>query len=136
MILHHLGSHVFIVLSFLIPLIIVITTTLNTTPLLPAEAQLQNPFMAPTVAPEIQDSNLKAELVYSGSGLPTNMAFIGPDDILLLSKNDGKVLRIKDGKNLGPVLEVNVTGKDEMGLLGIATEPYKNQKYPTKVFLY
>jgi len=28
------------------------------------------------------------------------MAFIGPDDILLLSKNDGKVLRIKDGKNL------------------------------------
>ena len=96
MILHHLGSRVFIVLSFLIPLIIVITTTLNTIPLLPAEAQLQNPFMAPTVAPEIQDSNLKAELVYSGSGFPTNMAFIGPDDILLLSKNDGKVLRIKD----------------------------------------
>ena len=31
---------------------------------------------------------------------------IWPDDILLLSKNDGKVLRITDGKNLGPVLEV------------------------------
>ena len=64
------------------------------------------------------------------------MLFIGPDDILLLSKNDGKVLRIKDCKNLGPVLEVNVSSKDEMGLLGIATEPYKNQKYPAKGFLY
>jgi aldose sugar dehydrogenase len=102
-----------------------------------AEAQVQNPFLSPAAPqPQLVDPNLRVKLVYTGPGFPTNMAFIGPDDILLLSKNDGKVLRIKDGKNLGPVLEVNVTGKDEMGLLGIATEPYKNQKYPTKVFLY
>jgi glucose/arabinose dehydrogenase len=88
------------------------------------------------IGPKITDSRLKAELVYSGSGFPTNMAFIGPDDILLLSKNDGKVLRIKDGENLGPVVEVNVSKKDEMGLLGIATESQKNQKYPAKIFLY
>src|SRR6476619_295823 len=111
--------------------IITIKTILSTQ----AEAQLQNPFVG-TVAPKILDSSLKVELVYTGPGFPTNMAFIGPDDILLLSKNDGKVLRIKDGKNLGTVLEVNVSKKDERGLLGIATEPYKNQKHPTKVFLY
>src|SRR6478735_1771268 len=111
--------------------IITIKTILSTQ----AEAQLQNPFVG-TVAPKILDSSLKVELVYTGPGFPTNMAFIGPDDILLLSKNDGKVLRIKDGKNLGTVLEVNVSKKDERGLLGIATEPYKNQKFPTNVFLY
>ena len=111
--------------------IITIKTILSTQ----AEAQLQNPFVG-TVAPKILDSSLKVELVYTGPGFPTNMAFIGPDDILLLSKNDGKVLRIKDGKNLGTVLEVNVSKKDERGLLGIATEPYKNQEFPTKVFLY
>ena len=37
------------------------------------------------------------------------MAFVGKDDILLLSKKDGEVLRIKDGKNLGPVLQVKVS---------------------------
>ena len=93
-----------------------------------AEAQSQDPFTTPTIGPKIIDSRLKAELIYSGPGFPTNMAFIGPDDILFLSKNDGKVLRIKDGKNLGPVLEVNVSKKDEMGLLGIATEQHNDSK--------
>ena len=83
-----------------------ITSTLDTTSFSSAESQ--DPFTTPTIGPKIIDSRLKAELVYSGSGFPTNMAFIGPDDILLLSKNDGKVLRIKDGENLGPVVEVNV----------------------------
>ena len=120
-------SNAFIILVLILLTIIFITFTATSSP---AEAQLQ------AARPQVLDASLKVELVYTGPGFPTNMAFIGPDDILLLSKNDGKVLRIKDGKNLGPVLEVNVTRKDEMGLLGIATEPYKNQKYPTKVFLY
>ena len=120
-------SNAFIILVLILLTIIFITFTATFSP---AEAQLQ------AARPQVLDARLKVELVYTGPGFPTNMAFIGPDDILLLSKNDGKVLRIKDGKNLGPVLEVNVTRKDEMGLLGIATEPYKNQKYPTKVFLY
>jgi len=120
---------------FLILLTVITIITINTILSTQAEAQLQNPFVG-TVAPKILDSSLKVELVYTGPGFPTNMAFIGPGDILLLSKNDGKVLRIKDGKNLGPVLEVNVSKKDERGLLGIATEPYKNQEFPTKVFLY
>ena len=68
------------------------------------------------------------------------MAFVGKDDILLLSKKDGEVLRIKDGMNLGPVLQVKVSSKDEMGLLGIATDAYpstkQNQKDSSSVFLY
>lgn len=102
-----------------------------------AEAQVQNPFLSPAgPQPHLADPKLRIELVYTGPGFPTNMAFVGPDDFLLLSKNDGKVFRIKDGKNLGPVLQVNVSSKDEMGLLGIATEASKNQKNPTRVFLY
>ena len=136
MILYKLGSRAFIISSFLISLIILVTSTLDTTSFSSAEAQSQDPFTTPTIGPKIIDSRLKAELIYSGPGFPTNMAFIGPDDILFLSKNDGKVLRIKDGKNLGPVLEVNVSKKDEMGLLGIATQHHNDQKFPTNVFLY
>jgi glucose/arabinose dehydrogenase len=102
------------------------------------EAQAQNPFES-SVQPHVLDPKLKVELVYSGNAFPTNMAFIGKGDILLLSKS-GDVLRIKDGKNLGPVLQVNVNGKDERGLLGIATDAYptnsQNQKGVSYVFLY
>jgi glucose/arabinose dehydrogenase len=70
--------------------------------------------------PNVTDPKLKIEPVASIHGFPTNMAFVGHNDILILSKNDGQVFRIKDGKNVGPVLKLNVTGKDEMGLLGIA----------------
>jgi aldose sugar dehydrogenase len=101
-----------------------ITGTIST---LPAEAQSKNDETSATDEPRIMDPNLKVELVYKGPGFPTNMAFVGPDDILLLSKNDGHVMRIKDGKNLGPVLTLNVSGKDEMGLLGISTD-YGGQK--------
>ena len=44
---------------------------------------------------------LKVELVPSLPDFPTNMALVGSDDILILSKNDGQVLRIRDGNNLG-----------------------------------
>jgi len=85
--------------------------------------------------PIISDSNLTMDLIFDGPGFPTSMAFIGPDDILLLSKNDGQVLRIKDGNNLGPVLTVNTTSKDEMGLLGIATSN-KSGSSMQPVFIY
>ena len=62
--------------------------------LLLAEAQVQNPFRSPAAPrPQLVDPNLRVKLIYTGPGFPTNMFFIGPDDILLLSKNDGKVLR-------------------------------------------
>jgi aldose sugar dehydrogenase len=103
-------------------LIIVLGIGIVTTGEYLADAQSQNEGKATLEQPKLQDPKLKFELVSKIPVFPTNMAFIGPDDILLLSKNDGKVLRIKDGKNLGAVLTVNVTGKDEMGLLGIAVD--------------
>jgi glucose/arabinose dehydrogenase len=98
-------------------------------------AQVENSLV---LQPKVTDTKLKVELVSNLQGFPTNMVFIDKDDILILSKN-GQVLRIKDGKNLGPVFELNVTNKDEMGLLGIDTDLYsknKAQVNKAKVFLY
>jgi glucose/arabinose dehydrogenase len=91
--------------------------------------------------PSIKDSNLKVELVSSeGLELPTSMAFLGQDDILVLEKDKGTVQRIVDGRMLPePLLDVNVANKSERGLLGIAVS--KNQApgtnhHPIYVFLY
>jgi aldose sugar dehydrogenase len=97
------------------------------------QTELQSVFGQPSgLEPTVMNSKLKVELVSSLPDFPTNMAFVGSDDILVLSKNNGEVLRIKDGNNLGAVLKVNVTGKDEMGLLGISTDAYKNQNQNQK----
>ena len=49
------------------------------------------------------------------------MAFIGPNDILVLEKDSGMVKRIVNGVILEePVLDVNVATAYERGLLGIA----------------
>src|ERR671921_1755300 len=85
--------------------------------------------------PIINDPNLKAEVVVNGLELPTGMAFLGPNDILVLEKNKGTVQRIIDGKILPePLLDVNVANKSERGLLGIAVSKHENG--PTYVFLY
>jgi aldose sugar dehydrogenase len=127
----------FIIASLIISSIAVFNA-IDTTSIFLVDAQSQNKQGGTLEQPRLQDPNLKFELVSEIPVFPTNMAFIGPDDILLLSKNDGKVLRIKDGKNLGPVLTIKVSGKDEMGLLGIATESYnnENQNNNNYVFLY
>ena len=67
----------------------------------------------------INDPKLKAELVISGLEFPTSMAFIDQDDFLILEKKTGLVKRVTDGKISEPLLQLNVSGKDERGLLGI-----------------
>jgi aldose sugar dehydrogenase len=83
------------------------------------------------------DPSLKIELVYNGSlkGPTTSMAFLGPNDILVLEKNTGKVQRILNG-NLQekPLLQANVATEVELGMLGIAVS--KNQEGKTFVFLF
>ncbi len=65
--------------------------------------------------------NLKVEEVLSGLDFPTSMAFLGPDDILVLEKNEGTVRRILNGQLLEePLLDVNVANDRERGMLGIA----------------
>ena len=48
------------------------------------------------------------------------MAFLGPNDILVLQKSEGTVQRIVSGKMLPePVLRVPVVNNEERGMLGI-----------------
>ncbi|MEE9217912.1 MAG: PQQ-dependent sugar dehydrogenase [Acidobacteriota bacterium] len=78
----------------------------------------------PCAAQTVQDPALEVELVASGLALPTGMAFVAENDILVIQKNDGWVRRILDGVLLQqPVLDVAVHSSSERGLLGIATDP-------------
>jgi aldose sugar dehydrogenase len=64
----------------------------------------------------------------------TQFALLGNNDILMLSKNDGKVLRVLNHKLLSePLLDVNVTNQWESGLLGITISKDADKVY---VFLY
>ena len=71
--------------------------------------------------PSIKDPNLGVELVSEGLEFPTSMAFLGPDDILVLEKEKGTVQRIVNGMILPtPVLTVNVATEVERCMCGIA----------------
>jgi aldose sugar dehydrogenase len=63
-------------------------------------------------------------LVFEGIGFFSNMAFLGPDDILVLDKNEGTVQRIVN-ETLAPqpMLDANVATKSERGMVGIAISP-------------
>jgi aldose sugar dehydrogenase len=89
--------------------------------------------------------DLDSEVVLSGVEYPTAMAFLGPDDILVLEQDKGTVQRVVRGQMLDtPVLDVNVANErerfgihEERGLLGIAVaEDDGNSETPRYVFLY
>ena len=92
--------------------------------------------------PVINNPNLKLELVSEGLQLPTQMAFVGPNDILVLEKDNGMVKRIVNGVILEePVLDVNVATAFERGLIGIAIAENDNDNDTTQrnsniVYLY
>jgi aldose sugar dehydrogenase len=72
-------------------------------------------------SPAVTDGNLQIDPVVKGLKLPTAMDFLGPDDILVLEKDNGTVRRIVNGSLLKePVLDINVANKYDRGLLGIA----------------
>ncbi len=94
----------------------------------------------PSPSPDINDPNLETEEVFEGLELPTSMAFLDEDDILVTEKDSGRVHRIVDGElQDDPVIDVEVANNDERGLLGIAisdtngTGTANNEQY---VFLY
>jgi glucose/arabinose dehydrogenase len=84
--------------------------------------------------PKLFDSNLKITTIAEGLSTPTTMAFVGPDDILVLEKDTGMVKRIVNGKVLAkPVLDVNVANSVERCLCGIAVSKDGSTTY---VFIY
>ena len=88
--------------------------------------------------PTVNDPNLIVEKVFQGLQNPSSMAFVGPNDILVLEKNQGTVSRIVDGKMLSaPLLEVDNIGKQvEWGMLGIAINNNESSSLSPPVFLY
>ena len=83
----------------------------------------------------IRDSNLRVEPVVEGLEFPTTMAFLGPDDFLVLEKEKGTVQRIINGEMLPePLLDVNVATSQERCMCGIAVS--KDIPGHTYVYLY
>jgi aldose sugar dehydrogenase len=81
------------------------------------------------------DPSLKIELVTSGIKFPSNMAFLGNNDLLVLEKNEGVVKRVLNGViQNDSLLDVSVANGVERGMLGIAMK--KTNIGPVHVFLY
>tara|TARA_B100001971_G_scaffold201935_1_gene215174 strand:- start:427 stop:876 length:450 start_codon:yes stop_codon:yes gene_type:complete len=82
------------------------------------------------LTPFVTDSNYTIEKFVSGLEFPVSIDFVG-DDMLVLEKHSGKVIRISDDGVLydEPILDVPVRFNYYSGLLGIAT-------LSDRVFLY
>lgn len=74
-------------------------------------------------AQEILNPRLTLRTVVSGLNQPTNLAFLGPNDFLVLEKATGRVQRVVNGALQGTVLDLAVNSASERGLLGIALDP-------------
>jgi glucose/arabinose dehydrogenase len=71
--------------------------------------------------PTISDAGLKVQRVITGLALPTSMAFLDHDDILILQKDNGRVRLVSNGVlQPEPIFDVFVEKNSERGLLGIA----------------
>jgi glucose/arabinose dehydrogenase len=81
----------------------------------------QLPLINETAAVTKINKDIVFEPVFEGVDLPTSMAFLAPDDILILEKNKGTVKRFVNGSVINePLLDVNVAIRGERGMLGIA----------------
>lgn len=83
-------------------------------------------------SPTMLDDNLTVSTVISGLDQPTSLAFIGPNDFLVLEKATGKVKRIVNGVLQSTPLDLAVNNASERGLLGIALHP----KFSQNGFVY
>jgi glucose/arabinose dehydrogenase len=81
------------------------------------------PVRAQQVPPTMLDPRLDVRTVVDGLVTPSSIAFLDPDDLLVLEKNTGKVKRVVDGEVRGTVLDLSVNFASERGLLGIALHP-------------
>jgi len=125
----------FIVSLFLVLLSIVfLNSTLSALPAGVAQEEFRQREFVEEGKPKILDSHLKVEQVVGGLDTPTTMAFLGPNDILVLEKDKGTVQRIVNGKLQGQrLLDVNVATSVERGMCGIAISKHDSKTY---VFLY
>jgi glucose/arabinose dehydrogenase len=94
----------------------------------------QLPFDRSQNEPYVSDPNLKVEVVVQGLSTPTTMAFLGPDEFLVLEKDKGTVMRVTNGiMSDKPLIDVNVANSIERGMCGIAISKESSKTY---VLLY
>lgn len=90
--------------------------------------------------PTVNDHNLHIDVITRGLKFPTAMDFLGPDDILVLEKDNGTVRRVLSGQLLTqPVLDISVANKFDRGMLGIAVSRIQGEGAGNKnmyVFVY
>jgi aldose sugar dehydrogenase len=87
-----------------------------------AVGSVTTPARAQT-GPTVEDPNLGVRVAASGLVTPSTMAFLGPNDFLVVEKNTGQVKRVAGGAVQGVVLDLSVNFASERGLLGIALHP-------------
>ncbi|HTH22651.1 MAG TPA: PQQ-dependent sugar dehydrogenase, partial [Nitrososphaeraceae archaeon] len=99
-----------------------------------ASLHLPSASSEPRIKTEYSDK-FSIQPVIQGLGAPSDMAFLGPEEILVIDKRNGIVNRAVNGQISGqPLLDVNVSNKVERGLVGIAISNATNDtRY---VFLY
>ena len=73
--------------------------------------------------PQVLVPNLAVRTVVSGMTTPVSLAFLGPDDLLVLEKDTGRVQRVVNGAVQSTALDLAVNAASERGLLGIALHP-------------
>lgn len=84
--------------------------------LISAEAQGQTPIIDNTV------------IVSSGLSIPTSLAFLGPNDFLVLERDSGKIKRVQlPGPVITTVLQFDVVSRINGGLMSIVLHPDFNQ---------
>lgn len=91
---------------------------------------------ATIAGPKVTDSNLKVELVARNLDFPTAIDFLGNDDLLLTEKDTGNVYEIINGNITAPLIHLNVTTRDERGLLGLAISGNGNNDSKDNTFVY
>ncbi|HMG38848.1 MAG TPA: hypothetical protein VK566_06675, partial [Nitrososphaeraceae archaeon] len=121
-------------ISLIIAVIIIVTITFYFSQTYGQKILRERPFSLSPDDPRVFDSRLKVEEAVGGLETPTTMAFLGPDDFLVLEKDKGTVMRVLNGKILDePILDVNVANSVERGMCGIAISKNGLKTY---VFLY
>ena len=86
--------------------------------------------------PILKDPHLKVEKVVDGLDFSTSMAFLGPDDFIVLEKKRGTVQRIINGTIQNePLLDLPVNHFGGRGMLGVAVSE-DNRSSEHFVFLY
>src|SRR5258705_13692590 len=83
----------------------------------------QTTLNAQQTTPQLVDQNLAVRAVVTNLNQPTSMAFIGPNEILVLEKASGKVQHIVNGAIPSTALDLAVNSAPDCGLLGMALHP-------------